>query len=295
MVREPAAGRRAHPLVLRRLPRAAQPELLLDLRRRAVLHAGHADRDRRRARDALHPARQHGVRVAAEALAAAAALPPEAVTAPPALGWTPPAPTSPRLSPVTAPPRIAPAGPTPLDLAAGYTGLDSGNSGPSTLPTARTISGGVPSALADPSRITGSAALITGSAPPPRVGAVLASLAVAETLAPITAAGRRRPPVSAPSDRPPRPGHPAHPPCRPRSPTTRQAPARRPPAGSPRPASRSFSPSSSSCRSHARRRSRRPPNCGGRRPSWRPSAARASSLRRSPVLAGSARCASGSQ
>ena len=53
-----AADRRAGLFVLRRLPDAAQPELLVDVRRHPHLHAGRADRHRHRAGDALHAARR---------------------------------------------------------------------------------------------------------------------------------------------------------------------------------------------------------------------------------------------
>ena len=51
-----AADRGADLLLLHRLPGPAQPELLVDLRRHPRLHAGDADRHRRRAGDALHAA-----------------------------------------------------------------------------------------------------------------------------------------------------------------------------------------------------------------------------------------------
>ena len=47
---------RAGLFLLRRLPDAAQSQLLVDLRRHPHLHAGDADRHRHRARDALHAA-----------------------------------------------------------------------------------------------------------------------------------------------------------------------------------------------------------------------------------------------
>ena len=51
-----AADRGADLFLLHRLPDAAQPELLVDLRRHPRLHAGGADRHRHRAGDALHAA-----------------------------------------------------------------------------------------------------------------------------------------------------------------------------------------------------------------------------------------------
>ena len=50
----PPADHRPRPLVVRRLSDAAEPELLVDLRRHPHLHAGGADRHRHRAGDALH-------------------------------------------------------------------------------------------------------------------------------------------------------------------------------------------------------------------------------------------------
>src|ERR1700758_4795559 len=46
-----------HAFIVRGLSDAAQPELLVDLRRHPVLHARHADPDRRHPRDALHAER----------------------------------------------------------------------------------------------------------------------------------------------------------------------------------------------------------------------------------------------
>ncbi len=58
-----AAARRPHPFLVRRVPDAAQPELLVDLRRHSHLHARGADRDRRRAGDALHADLEGSVRL----------------------------------------------------------------------------------------------------------------------------------------------------------------------------------------------------------------------------------------
>ena len=56
-----ATDRRSRSFVLHCLSDAAQPELLVDLRRHSFVHAGRADRHRRGAGDALHPACRHGV------------------------------------------------------------------------------------------------------------------------------------------------------------------------------------------------------------------------------------------
>ena len=56
-----AADRRPRLFVVRRLSDAAQPELLVDVRRHPHLHARRADRHRHRAGDALHAACRHGV------------------------------------------------------------------------------------------------------------------------------------------------------------------------------------------------------------------------------------------
>ena len=61
MARAAAADRRTDLFLLRRLSDAAQPELLVDLRRHPRLHAGAADRHRRGAGDALHPACRPGL------------------------------------------------------------------------------------------------------------------------------------------------------------------------------------------------------------------------------------------
>ena len=61
VARAAAADRRTDPFLLRRLSDAAQPELLVDLRRHPHLHAGAADRHRRGAGDALHPACRPGL------------------------------------------------------------------------------------------------------------------------------------------------------------------------------------------------------------------------------------------
>ena len=63
MVRETAADWRPDLFLLRRLPDAAQPELLVDLRRHPVLHARRADHHRHRAGDALHAAGRHGLQL----------------------------------------------------------------------------------------------------------------------------------------------------------------------------------------------------------------------------------------
>ena len=75
-----ATDRRSRSLVLHRLSDAAQPELLVDLRRHPCVHAGRADRHRRGAGDALHAACRHGVQFrrayhARRELRLAAALP----------------------------------------------------------------------------------------------------------------------------------------------------------------------------------------------------------------------------
>ena len=62
MVREAVADRRPDSFLVRRLSDAAQPELLVDLRRHPRLHARRADRHRHRAGDALHAACRHGLR-----------------------------------------------------------------------------------------------------------------------------------------------------------------------------------------------------------------------------------------
>ena len=63
MARDAAADRRPDPFFLRRLSDAAQPELLVDLRRHSRVHAGRADRHRHRAGDALHAACRPRVQV----------------------------------------------------------------------------------------------------------------------------------------------------------------------------------------------------------------------------------------
>src|SRR5947209_8892058 len=61
MVRGASADRRARSFVVRRLPDAEEPELLVDLRRDPLVHARRADRHRHRTHDALHAAYRHGV------------------------------------------------------------------------------------------------------------------------------------------------------------------------------------------------------------------------------------------
>src|SRR5665647_1798363 len=56
MAREAVADRRPDAFLVRRLSDAAQPELLVDVRRHPVVHAGRADHHRHRADDALHAA-----------------------------------------------------------------------------------------------------------------------------------------------------------------------------------------------------------------------------------------------
>src|SRR5262249_10123722 len=58
MAGAPPADRRARLLVVHRLSDAAQPELLVDLRRHSHLHARRPDRHWRGAGDALHAARR---------------------------------------------------------------------------------------------------------------------------------------------------------------------------------------------------------------------------------------------
>src|SRR6516165_2169048 len=54
VVRKPPASFGLDPFFVHRLPQSTQSELLVDLRRHSRLHAGRADRDRGRARDALY-------------------------------------------------------------------------------------------------------------------------------------------------------------------------------------------------------------------------------------------------
>ena len=63
MVRAALADYGPHAFLVRGLSDAAQPELLVDLRRHPVLHAGHADPDRRDPGDALHAERRSRLQV----------------------------------------------------------------------------------------------------------------------------------------------------------------------------------------------------------------------------------------
>ena len=76
----PPADRRAGAFLLRRLSDAAQPQLLVDVRRHPVVPARRPDRHRHHPGDALHAARRHGVQFrrahhARRELRLAAALP----------------------------------------------------------------------------------------------------------------------------------------------------------------------------------------------------------------------------
>src|SRR6478672_12705682 len=81
VVRGAPADRRADPFLLRRLSDAAEPELLVDVRRDPLVHARRADRHRHHPDDALHAACRYGVQFrrahhARRELRLAVALPP---------------------------------------------------------------------------------------------------------------------------------------------------------------------------------------------------------------------------